>query len=236
MIKMKPDIELLKQAQELDAEIYRYQQVLEEVPARMHSLDQELMMERRHHDTLQQELKLIQLKQKQKEGDLNEKENSIKKFESQLTQVKTNKEYASLQSEITSMRGDLSLLEDEIIRLFDQVENCQARLKEEETRLSRVEQSVQAQKKELETKTNESKRQIEELRAKRNDILKNIEPQIAALYEKIIERKKGLALAQVDGEECSACQVRLRAQQINEIQIGESVVLCEQCSRILYIN
>ena len=59
-------------------------------------------------------------------------------------------------------------------------------------------------------------------------------PEIASLYERIVEKKHGLALVKVEGEVCPACQMQLRPQVVNEIKMKEAIIVCDNCSRILY--
>lgn len=231
---MKNDIERLKQAQVLDSEIYGAKQLLDEIPLRLRELDQAVESEKKKLLSFEEELRSIQLQQKQKEADLQDRESKIKKYEIQLDQVKTNKEYSALQTEIRSLKADNSLLEEGIIELFDRVDSCQAKLKTEKERLAGVDTEAKAKRSTLEQQAKEAEKRICELSAKRKELIEGVDSEIASLYEKIVKSKRGLALTRIDGEVCSACHVQLRPQQINEIRMGEKVVLCEQCSRILY--
>jgi uncharacterized protein len=233
---MRHDIEHLKKIQDLDSEIYSSRELIEEIPAELSKLDQAAELERKALIHLEEELKAIQLQQKQKEADLQDKEANIRKYDAQLSQVKTNKEYASLQSEIRSLKADNSLLEESIIEFFDRVDECQTKLKAEKLRLQEVEQETKKKKAVFEQKTAEAKQKIEDLTKQKAELAKEVDPEVAVLYEKIVQNKHGLALAKAEGEACSACHMRLRPQQMNEIKMESKVILCEQCSRILYMD
>ena len=233
---MKNDLELLKQIQELDKEIYASREMAQEAPERIRELDQKLESERKTLRAIEEELRAVQMKQKEKEAALQDKESTVKKYELQLDQVKTNKEYTALQSEIRSIKADNSLLEEAIIKLFDQVDERQERLKVERNRLAEVEKSTEEEKAALVHKAKEMERRSEEFSQKKKELIKSVDPEVASLYERIVRSKRGIGLSRVDGEVCSACQVQLRPQQINELQMGERIVLCEQCSRILYFE
>ena len=231
---MIKDISTLEQIQVIDSQIYSHQSVVLETPHQIQALESGLDSERAHLRSLENELKTVQLKQKQKEGDLAAKEGSIQKYETQLTQVKTNKEYSSLQTEISTIKADNSLLEEEIIRLLDQVEECQSKIKVEQQRVKEAEKNVQSKKVILETQLNDAKKETEELTAQKKELIKQIDPEIASLYERIVVKKRGVALVKVEGEVCPACQMQLRPQLLSEIKMQDKVVICEQCSRILY--
>ena len=67
-------------------------------------------------------------------------------------------------------------------------------------------------------------------------MITQVSPEIKNLYDAIIQKKQGLALVKVNGEICGACQLQLRAQLMNEIRMAQSLILCENCSRILYFE
>ena len=231
---VKSEIEILKQIQSLDSENYACLELIEEIPNEINEIDRSIESEKKTLHSIEEELRSIQLRQKEKEAELQDKESAIKKYEAQLAQVKTNKEYSSLQAEIRTLQADNSLLEESIIKFFDQVDECQGKLKAEQLHVQEVEKTGKVKKTVLEQKINEAKQKIGILTQQKQELIKKVNPEIASLYERIVKNKRGLALVKVDGEVCSACQMRLRPQQINEIAMAEEIILCEQCSRILY--
>ena len=233
-MSIREDIELLKKAQALDKEIYDSRQLIEDAPHEIKVLENEVESERKALKAAEEALRTAQLRQKEKEASLEDKETAIRKFEGQLAQVKTNKEYALLQSEIRSLKADNSLLEESIIELLDRIDECQATVTTEQARMAAIETEAKQKKSSLEAKAKEAERKIQELSKTNEEWMKNVDPELASLYERVVRNKRGLALATIDGEVCSACQMHLRPQQINEIRLAERIAMCEQCSRILY--
>ena len=233
-LPMEIDLKILQEIQEYDREIYLLQETLEEIPAELADVTAHVETEKNRLKQLQEELKNAQLKQKQKEGELATKEENIKKYETQLTQVKTNKEYSSLQGEITSLKADNSLLEEAIINLIDQAEAAQKKAEEQKKKLESSEASFKQKKQELEAKSNEIRQKVDVLSKQKKEKIKEVNPEIASLYERIVEKKHGLALVKVEGEVCPACQIQLRPQVVNEIKMKETIIVCDNCSRILY--
>jgi uncharacterized protein len=235
MSTVQESIEILKKAQELDRDLYLAQQQLAvDIPEQQATLKRDLEKERSHLSQLEADLKVLQLKQKEKEGLLSQKEANIKKLDSQLSQVKTNKEYTALQQEIASLKADNSLLEEEIIKSMDEVEAAHEEVKRERERLKQIEKDFTAREGHLQEGAKKYKAQIEDLKSKRQGILENIPPDIKERYDIIVKKKQGLALVKINGEICGACQLQIRAQVINELHMGKTLVFCENCSRILY--
>lgn len=233
---IKDHIETLKKAQDLDRDIYRAHEQCREIPQVKDRLKQGLELEKNRLKELESESKKIQLKQKEKEGELGQKEANIKKLEGQLSQVKTNKEYTTMQQEIASLKADNSLIEEEIIKLMDQVEAANEEVKKEKERLKLVEKNFQEQEGELSQKEKAYQESYEGLKKKRDEIVQQVPLEIKSLYDTIVQKKQGLALVRVKGEICGACQLQLRPQLINEVRLGQSLILCENCSRILYFE
>ena len=80
--------------------------------------------------------------------------------------------------------------------------------------------------------------QTEELaarRAERERLLAELPKQMNALYKRISARiRDGVAVAEARNNSCSACFMSLRPQVMAEIRRGEEIILCDNCSRILY--
>lgn len=227
-------LDLLKRAQELDREIYRIRQEIEQVPETIQEFLRTFEKEKSQLTQLESQLKEIQLRQKQREGELAEKEVLIRKYDSQLSLLKTNKEYATMQHEISALKADNSIIEDKILNIFEEIEKVQRQVREERERLAVIEKENQGKKKALEDQEQKLKTNLAELSTKRAEAVKQVLPKTRELYEKIIQRKKGLALVQVEGDACGACRIEIRPQLLNDIKLKEVIVLCEHCSRILY--
>lgn len=235
-INIKENIEILKKAQDLDREIYRAQEQRKEIPILREKLKQELELERNHLKNLEGELKKAQLKQKEKEGELAQKEAQVKKLDGQLAQLKTNKEYTLMQQEIASLKADNSLIEEEIIKLIDQVEAAEEEVKKEKERLKQIEKGFVEKEGEISQKEKAIADSFDGLKKKREEIILQVAPEVKGLYDAIVQKKQGLALVKVNGEICGACQLQLRAQLLNEIRMAQALVMCENCSRILYVE
>ena len=199
-------------------------------------LKRELESKRVHLAELDSTLKNTQLKLKEKELELAQKEGQVKKLDGQLSLVKTNKEYSVLQQEISSLKADNSLLEEEIIRKMDEVEAVKEEVRKEKERLTEVTKSFAAQEQELVTQEKNLQARLEEILKQRQDIVSKLPPDIAGLYDRIASKKEGLALVPVSGDVCSACQMQLRPQVVNELRLGEQIITCESCSRILFFE
>ena len=237
MTSNKENIDILKRAQTIDRELYlAHRETTQEIPEVRLKNQTALEVEKDHLRQLEADLKKLQMKQKEKEGEMAQKESNVKKFEGQLSQVKTNKEYSALQQEIASMKADGSVLEEEIIKIMDQTEAASEEVKKERERLKMIEKDYQQREVEMDQKNKVLLEKIENLGKERLEIVGQVQPEARALYDLIIQKKQGVALAKISGEICGACQLQLRPQLINEVRMAQTLTVCENCSRILYVE
>lgn len=228
------NLEVLKKAQHLDSEIYRTYLFLEEIPGERAKLRTDVESEKVRFSELEKTAKDIQIKLKEKELELSQKETQVKKLDGQLSQVKTNKEYNVLQQEIASLKADNSLLEEEIIHILDEVEAAKEEVRKEKEKFLAISKAFQDNDNEMLVREKSLQTSLSDMKQKRDDAVAQLPPELGELYNRIVSKKQGLALARISGEVCTACQMQLRPQLVNEIRLGEQIIVCENCSRILY--
>jgi len=183
----------------------------------------------------EENLKKLELLQKAKEINLNSKEEQIEKYQTQLYQIKSNKEYSSLQHEIEALKADNSVLEEEIINLLDKIDEQKEIVRKKRERLDDKKREFQNKKKEVELDTKEIDQRIDTLNAQRKEITKDIEEEIFAIYEKVLENRQGDAMARIVNGTCGGCYMNLPPQIENEVRLGK-ILTCQNCSRILYLE
>jgi predicted nucleic acid-binding Zn-ribbon protein len=59
---------------------------------------------------------------------------------------------------------------------------------------------------------------------------------LLAKYEQLLKQRRGIAVAQMAGETCRACHVRLRPHVAQIIRRNDEIIQCESCQRILYFE
>jgi len=234
MASVKDDIDILKKVQILDKEIYDLGMFVTQLPEQISRIEQEYERKKEKFNQIEEGIKHLKLGVKEKELELGKKESEINKLDGQLAQVKTNKEYSTMLQEIASIKADKGILEEKILADWDNVEKLNIDRNHEKTLLSEYEQEVNRQKKVLEEDGKQAEEKIKSMKNERKIILEPVTKEVKDLYEKILSKREGIALAKIDGENCSGCQFALRPQIINEARMLETITLCERCTRILY--
>ncbi|MDD5467507.1 MAG: C4-type zinc ribbon domain-containing protein [Anaerolineales bacterium] len=148
--------------------------------------------------------------------------------------VQNPKELQDLQNEAVALRNFLSVLEDrqlEAMLLVDEAEQIHAavnaklnQVKEETTALNSRLLKEQAQLEKEHARLSE-----ERLVAIAGTPTENLE-----LYDSLRKQRRGLAVAQVADNACSACGTTLNASLLQAARALTQIVRCSSCGRILY--
>lgn len=232
---MKETIELLKELQEKDIKISEAQKTIERIPNIIKEGEEEIQALKKE---LEEKIHLLaELKKefRRKERDLMLSEDKIKGFKSRLHEIKTKKELDALDEEIKKQQELKERLEEDSLLLMEDIEAKEQEIENKGKEVQIKEDLFKKSKEENEKALKEATCAYKILLSSREEIAKKIEKRVLELYETIRKNKDNIALANVDNNICSVCQIAVRPQIINEIKEGNEIIRCESCLRILYI-
>jgi len=235
-LNIKEEIKKLVELQEIDKGIFALTKEKTDHPRLLGELAKEFDIKKANLKSLEETKQKLQLKQKEKEGDLASKEENIKKTQSQLGQLKTNKEYQAKLTEIESLKADKSLIEEETLKLMDNVDAMKIDVEKEKKSLETEEKSYNEKKGIAINRAKEVEILLSGLDGKRKILISGIDKKILARYEHILHGKDGLAIVKVDHNSCAGCFMHVPPQVENEIRMHENIITCESCARILYLQ
>lgn len=233
---MVDQIETLKQLQEIDRQRFRLRRQQQEKPQELSRAERTVASQEASVRSAEEQLKAMQIAQKEKEMELQSHEAKIKKLQGQLFQVKTNREYAAMQHEIASLKADASLLEEAALKLFDEIDQATKARDERRQRLTVDKEQVEAERTRVERELAEIGERIGKLERQRQSVAPEVPATTLATYERVLDIREGIALVPLVNESCGGCHRRLRPQVINEVYLKAKLVICESCSRILYLD
>ena len=225
----------LIQLQHMDSQIYDLLTTSETFPVKIQQMDALHECNRTALNKAEDDLKKLQVFKNQRETDMQAKEDLIKKHQSQLFQIKNNKEYSALQAEIHGVKADISLIEEDIINLFDKIDAAKKAVDAEKKAFEDEKKKFDAEKALIMDEEKKINDELQAVQAKRVEVSGSIDKTLLGQYERILRSRGRTALAVVvDDERCGECRMLLRPQIINEAKLKRALVLCENCSRMLY--
>jgi len=220
--------------QTVDLKIQEMERSKEGIPQRITALQEEIKQEEEKVVGERSDLEKLQKERRQKEKDLEEEIARIKKTEARVFEIKTNKEYQAVLKEIENAKKFNRQREEEILSLLERIEEMQKRLSQAEKHLETNRKECHQQIAILQQKAVSYETEIAAEIRHREEQEKEIYPDLLHKYRMLLQKRQGVAIAPVIKGVCQACYMNLRPQLYIELQKQETLIICPNCSRILF--
>ncbi|GAB4508898.1 MAG: C4-type zinc ribbon domain-containing protein [Anaerolineae bacterium] len=149
-------------------------------------------------------------------------------------EIKNPKEMQELQQEIDALRRRNIELEERLIENISTAERIESDLTEFQIALETIQSTAQTTRAELLVEQKAVAVATQELKAKREHAIVGIPPESLELYENLRPKKSGRPIAILkDGSDCSVCGFEQTTTVAREAQLGQRLVSCINCGRIL---
>lgn len=231
---LKKEIETLVRLQQIELEMIRLQQEVDKVEnekkglaARLAAFESALEADRLALAQVQQECTDL-------EQEIQVVNDRIIKSNETLRMVKTNKEYQVLLREVDDNKKRKNGLEDHVLTLYEQREAAEVRLKETEAQYLELKQQILAEQAKIDELTMDDREQLAELEEQQRTIGESLNPALLNRFRRIARMNQGQAVARISDETCMGCFMNVPPQLCIEVQRGNQMISCPQCSRILY--
>jgi len=160
----------------------------------------------------------------------------LARFEDHKAAVKTNQEYTALLHEIAGAKSEKDTLEEQILLLLEAADGLAAERKDAEAALHAARREADAGRAALAAERQALEAELARLAGDRAIRATAVEARHLAMYDQLLKGRRGLAVARLAGETCTACHVRLRPHVAQMIRRNDSILQCESCQRILYFE
>ena len=231
---MLPDLERAIALQKLDTAAHDAERRIGEEPERMRALDARLEAAKQAVADAKAQLAANQAARREIEKEVAVHQGRLSKFREQAMAVKTNQEYHAIQKEIGFAQGEIKTLEDRILERMLEGDELTAASKRAEKALADEQKAVDAERKALSASVGELRQTVERLAGERAALVAAMDPHVAAIYDLVVSRRHGIAVAEAREGICTICHVRLRPQIFNNIRRNAEIIQCDSCQRILY--
>ncbi len=231
---MHADLQHLIHLQELDLAAERDRRRVSDIPAASQALDERLVAATAALDAARQRLAVNQAARREIDRQLATVQSRLDKFKNQLMEVKTNKEYQAMQKEMAVAEEEISAHETRMLERMEEADEIARDLKAAEAALKHEKAAVGAERAALEEERATAARDLEKVLAERAAVTSQMSREALALFERLAQGRKGVAVAEARDGLCTVCHVRLRPQVFNDVRRNDSLIQCESCSRILY--
>jgi predicted nucleic acid-binding Zn-ribbon protein len=232
---VKAELEQLVALQKTDTTIRTLQAELDAIPRRRAEIEKEF--DQRAFEFKAIETRRDEARQKRARLDLELAETRAKaeKAERDLMSSTNAKAYEAAIREADSAKKHISTLETQILEQMEASEQADREIGEHEPEIARLRAEMDEKLKTFEQQTRAQTEELARRREERERLLAALPKQMNALYNRISARiRDGVAVAEARNNSCSACFMSLRPQVMADIRRGNEIIICDNCSRILY--
>jgi hypothetical protein len=150
--------------------------------------------------------------------------------------VSNPKELTAMQEDLKVLGRQRQRLEDEMLGLMEDIETLLAGIRTLETRRQDAEAALAARLEAARRTGDALTIEIETVRAQREHHAQSLDEDLLRRYERLRERKGGVAVSAVIGGVCESCHMAIPEGRVDQVLEGPSLYMCDQCGRILYVK
>ncbi|HEY6072365.1 MAG TPA: C4-type zinc ribbon domain-containing protein [Anaerolineales bacterium] len=227
--------------------LFRLQQVdrqIDQVQARLNAIQQIL----ENDAELRAALNGVETTGKEKteaEKLLHEAEAQVKSQQIKIEQAESSlyggsvhnpKELQDLQNDVASLKRHLSTLEERQLEAMIQLDTAQAGADAAAKELSDLQSRRGSDHSRLFGEQSTLQNKLVPLQAERKAVMTDLAAKSLELYEDLRGRRRGIAVAEVTDDSCSACGTTLNAALQQSARSTIQMSFCPSCGRILYAS
>jgi uncharacterized protein len=231
---MNADLERIIVLQRLDSAAHAAERRLAEEPELEKTLEARLTAAREHVASAKEKLADSQNARRAVEKDVALHQGRLSKFRETAMAVKTNQEYHAVQKEIEFAQTEIKSAEDKVLERMLEADDLTASMKRAEAELASELKKADADRKAIAAESAELKASLERIGAERAELVRSLTPQVLDTFERVAQRRNGIAVAEARDGICTICHVRLRPQVFNTVRRNEQIIQCDSCNRVLY--
>lgn len=243
---MNPQIEKVVELQDAISRLREAEQRLHGIPDWMREPHDEHVARRAEIDVLDEAAQTATRERRTAEASTQDAQEKLKKYQQQINRVSTQREYGALLQEIDTVKSQISGFEEQGLAALEKTEQTQKELEVKREGFRELDERYQTELVRWESEKPEIARQAEELRARIAALRAQVPRPQLSLFNRLLDRYPGGALASVRPIErpgrtqrewhCSACNYRVRPQTVVEIRNSGTMVQCDSCKRVLYLE
>lgn len=220
--------------QALDSAAEAARKRLSEMPAVEQDIERRLLAATTAVEVVKAQQQENQQARRALEKDVAQVDTRLARFDAHKAAVKTNQEYTALLHEISTAKTEKDAIEERILALMEQADELADELKAAEEALAAATAEGAKVRAALAAERSAFDSELARLAHERTAEARAVEAPLQAKYDQLFKQRRGIAVAAMVGETCSACHVRLRPHFAQQIRRNDAIVQCDSCQRILY--
>lgn len=231
---MSPALTALTALQSLDSAAESARKRIADLPAAEHAIQAHLAASKAAGEAIKARIQQNGEARRALEKDIAGIDTRLARFEDHKAAVKTNHEYTALLHEISTAKSEKDAIEERLLILMDDGDGLTRELKAADAAFKEEQVKSHAALAALTQERQSLDAELGRLARERTGAAAGADARTLALYEQLLKGRRGVAIARMEGDLCSACHVRQRPHMAQQVRRNDSIVQCESCQRILF--
>jgi predicted nucleic acid-binding Zn-ribbon protein len=231
------ELEKLIELQKTDTNIRRLKKAIESAEERRAGIEQEFERHASSIREIQNRRDVARAQRADLEKQIAENQNYLERANRNLKTAQDHKQYETAMRETDALQKQITALENKVLEQMTEIEEVEKVLADRADEISSLEGNQRRALKDFDAEVTKNREEIENETKKRHELFVTLPPQMASVYNRLAQRSRdGIAVAEVVNGACSACNMSLRKQVQQQLRTSSSIMTCESCTRILYVN
>lgn len=146
--------------------------------------------------------------------------------------VCSNKEMMHMQEKIQHLQDQINKRENSMMGIMETQETAAQKIAELNVGCTQKQHELKIKRRENADHILQLATQVKELMLRKNNLRERIPKDILTVYDELT-RRKGKAVAWLQGDFCTGCRVAVPSYVIDGVREAEKLVYCETCGRLL---
>jgi predicted nucleic acid-binding Zn-ribbon protein len=210
------------------------EQNIQEIPKLLSTQEELLARLKRSFIDKNQEYEKTRLAETEFRGLLSDAEQARERAEKHMDSISTQREYEALDKEIREAAEKEHQYRKDVQREERLLADLDEQMKQNAALIEQQERDLAERRTGIEADIAGKQQQIGELEEEERRLSEDMDPEVLFKFERIIRNKMGRGIVAIKGGVCTGCHMILPTQFANEVRLGEEIVFCPYCSRILF--
>ncbi len=229
----KEYFKILKEISSLEKEQDQLQYENSEETARVEKLRQRQADEETEKQNFLNDLQIVRAQSAKNENELSLASSKMQKIKADLAGSFDSKNIEKMEHQAETIASEIDRLENEGLELLEKSEALENEIKEKETFLAGISETIQEIKDEVDRVSGINQKQIDSLARRIEMSAKQLPENFVRAYEQV--KSKGLsigAFTSIDSGRCEVCKMNVDKRREKEVEEDLSVKTCSSCGRI----
>lgn len=218
--------------QEIDLHIRDLNTRKESIPTQILNQEKAIEAAQTRLKTVKEMLHKNEIDLKNCEQDIAKQDQIVVKMLTNSSMIRKQDEFNAAMEEIQRAKECKSDLETHALELIDEAESLSAQLEEENKNCTAVISDAKDEIDALNAIDGEIEEKLKGIQLKRTACALTVPNEVLGVYERLIKRGKGIPVAQIVGDVCQNCHMKVTQQMKNDVARGD-LTHCGNCSCIL---